>query len=674
LSRNIHAPGIQNSTQFNWCDTALKIRSGLEFTYLYSMMCYRLFSILILSFFLTGFAKLSAQNETSQWYFGGFAGLNHLSFPPAIISNTNLNTAEGMASIADNNGNLLFYTDGSTVWNQQHQVMANGTGLLGNLSSTQSALIAKQPGNSNIYYIFTTPDLYYSVVDMNLAAGMGSVTIKNVFLADSMSEKLTGTNHCNGSDVWIIARKAPAAHFHAFRLSAIGLNPTPVTSTFTSPYVYFQGYMKASPNENKIALGGIIVPTIPASIISAELFDFDNATGVISNPLTLLSATNSGSYFYGCEFSNDGTKLYMSSPSGYGRLYQWDLCAGSNTAIVNSLFTLTPMPTNPWALQLAPDGKIYCSSGSQSNLAVINAPNQIGAACNYSAAALSLGTATCELGLPNFISSYFKRPVINPPFSYNVTNSVSCNLVAFSVGSNSYTSCSASNYAANNVLWDFGDPASGVANNSTVFNPVHVFSGQGSYQVKLLLSFKCRTDTLKQTITILGPIPTLSVSGNFTVCTGQSATINVSGADAYTWSNNATVTTVILSPTITGFYFVTGTNTLSGCSTKNNFALVVSKCIDLDEIDYPLSAKVYPVPADEHVLIQIPEKISSGINDQSMTVTVFNSTGQIVFQENLKIVKSRTNIDTRQLPNGIYYISLNTGNAGLLSTRFLIDR
>lgn len=72
------------------------------------------------------------QNEANNWYFGYNAGLSFSTDPPTPLTNGALVTGEGSAVISDVNGNLLFYTDGSTVWNANHVVMPNGTGLLAN--------------------------------------------------------------------------------------------------------------------------------------------------------------------------------------------------------------------------------------------------------------------------------------------------------------------------------------------------------------------------------------------------------------------------------------------------------------------------------------------------------------------------------------------------------------
>ncbi|MFY8029734.1 MAG: hypothetical protein ACOVPB_11205, partial [Bacteroidia bacterium] len=97
---------------------------------------------------------LRAQGEANIWYFGQNAGLDFNSGSPVPLSNGAINTYEGCASIANSAGALKFYTDGITVWNANHTAMPNGTGLFGDPSATQSAIIVPKPGNPNIYYVF----------------------------------------------------------------------------------------------------------------------------------------------------------------------------------------------------------------------------------------------------------------------------------------------------------------------------------------------------------------------------------------------------------------------------------------------------------------------------------------------------------------------------------------
>ena len=129
-----------------------------------------------------------SQKEGNIWYFGEYAGLDFTSGSPVAITNSAMNKDEGCASICDSAGSLLFYTSGINVWNKNHQLMSNGTGLAGHNSSTPSALIVPNSGNSSLYYIFTTDAFFYpnglkySIVDMSLSSGLGAVTQKNITL------------------------------------------------------------------------------------------------------------------------------------------------------------------------------------------------------------------------------------------------------------------------------------------------------------------------------------------------------------------------------------------------------------------------------------------------------------------------------------------------------------
>ena len=79
--------------------------------------------ILIFSFSL----KVKSQKEVNIWYFGEYAGIDFNSGSPVALTNSAMSQYEGCATISDANGNLLFYTNGMTVWNRNHEVMENGT-------------------------------------------------------------------------------------------------------------------------------------------------------------------------------------------------------------------------------------------------------------------------------------------------------------------------------------------------------------------------------------------------------------------------------------------------------------------------------------------------------------------------------------------------------------------
>ena len=79
--------------------------------------------IIILTFlFFT--SVVFSQQEESNWYFGENSGIKfHPNGSVTALLDGQLNTKEGCATISDGSGNLLFYTDGSTIWNKNHQLI-----------------------------------------------------------------------------------------------------------------------------------------------------------------------------------------------------------------------------------------------------------------------------------------------------------------------------------------------------------------------------------------------------------------------------------------------------------------------------------------------------------------------------------------------------------------------
>jgi hypothetical protein len=87
----------------------------------------------------------NSQTQPEVWYFGQYAGVDFSGLVPAHLTDGMISTLEGCATICDIEGNILFYTNGETVWTKDHAIMPNGTNLHGHFSSTQSACIVKKP-------------------------------------------------------------------------------------------------------------------------------------------------------------------------------------------------------------------------------------------------------------------------------------------------------------------------------------------------------------------------------------------------------------------------------------------------------------------------------------------------------------------------------------------------
>ncbi len=471
-----------------------------------------------LTLLLIFFDFQNSHAQTGQgniWIFGNHAGLSFNTSPPQGFSGGQINNLEGCATISDSNGNLLFYTDGMTIWNKNHQVME--TGLMGHNSSTQSGVIVPHPVSPDTFYVFTIDatqnylqnGLRYTLVDMTLNNGLGDVPAgqKNIPLTPSgvkLAEKITAVRHCNNRDIWVIAHgytRNPSnagKKFYAFLITPAGVDTSAVVSTVgtehkggtNNGYGNSRGYMKASPDGRKIAVAITYdgcnysfpnaTPTwCPNSCGAVEVFDFNYTTGVVSNPVKL---TGNLKGVYGLEFSPNGNVLYASGWSAYGgpnSIWQWNLAAGSASAIQNSMTTIVNLSssTNGFgAMQLASDGKIYITRNNATYLSVINYPDKLGTSCGFSLTGPSVSPNRGRYGLPTFVQSYF-----NPNTGFSYSNNYEDEVTRFLI---------ADSIRIDSVFWKFNDPNASQPDTSTKYNPTFKFSDTGTYNV-LLVIYRC---------------------------------------------------------------------------------------------------------------------------------------------------------------------------------------
>jgi len=406
----------------------------------------------------------SQKKEAANWIFGFRAGLTFKDDGTVEqIDGGSIRAHEGSSCISDAYGNLLFYTNGQSIWDRNHVIMPNsdysqGKGLFGDPSSTQSSIIIPKKGSPNIYYVFTVdephhqnaavyPNLFsgqyanpagnvplddngfnngfnYSIVDLSVIGANGSigdVISRNNHLvtynpSDSeeirykCSEKVTAVSNASGSGYWVMTHFKDK--FYAFEVTASGINSPVVTQI--APLVPVSGYrrnaigaMKFSPNGQKIAVAHQQKGTSTGNITlngGVYLYDFNATTGRVSNAVTVSEGTTP----YGLEFSQEGKKLYVSYEYYYefGGIHQYDLLS-SNIA---SSDVQIGADTNV-GLQLAPNGKIYIAHYLSNVLGVIAHPDADGRDCFYDPYGqfIYLYNMFSSSGFPQFIASDLKR-------------------------------------------------------------------------------------------------------------------------------------------------------------------------------------------------------------------------------------------------------------------------
>ncbi|MCF8373925.1 MAG: T9SS type A sorting domain-containing protein [Bacteroidales bacterium] len=492
--------------------------------------------------YLLSILSIQAQQKIAyNWYFGRNSAItwNLLGSNgyPSLLSDSEMNTVEGVSTVSDSAGNLLFYTDGLRVYNSQHSVMQNGYWLYGTTTTTQSVISIPKPGNETIYYLFTADyqfHLYganYSILDMTLDGGLGGIDslYKNINLIPQCAEKLIGIQHSNGTDYWVLYHEAWTNNFFAYLITEFGLDTIPVISSIGSvhdstSYYAGMGGMKASQQGDRIA-------SVRYDASKLEIFHFDASTGLLSNCISITDTVINK--WYSAEFSPNGRYLYTTGQrwfSGYGNSHyidQWDLNNNDSLSLLNSRQILG-YDSQLGSLQLAVDNMIYVNR-APNYLSCIRQPDLAYPACDLEVNAIyccvNLGDPNLSgLGLPNYIAGQF----LKANFTYLETCRDS--ITYFYIENSQSTAL---------IQWNFNYPSTDPIWNiiSTSDTIEFMYPSPGTYQVMLVEDWATHRDTCIQIITVLTS-PVVDLGSDTSICLGDTLNFDLSFNDTLSSTNN----------------------------------------------------------------------------------------------------------------------------------------
>lgn len=593
-----------------------------------------LFTLICIFFFTI---KVFPQRQADHWYFGHQCGLNFNSGVPNVLHDGHTyEESGGIGTMSDSLGNLLFYSEGDTIFTSQHIPMENGIDFYSGWG-LQSNLIVQWPESDSLYFVFKVPNsqngigLYYNIIDISKDNGYGAVIEKNILLDHAWDalHKVTATLHKNKRDIWVITRKFMEDSYAAFLITPDGINEIPVLS----PAPKVDGIYSVNRGFIKISYDKKYLFSNYWGDKNVEICQFNDITGEIE----FLYNLNIGLNPDDIEFSPDSKFAYISYQFGISTpvtIKQYNMDYVDNP----SLFITTAIDIGTgigYALQLATDGKIYCIDNAgylatpEYFIGVINKPWEIGTACHYDSIAINMYPTSTSMSNPNILMDYLYR------FEFEGL----CAGIPFQFTSNF-------NPIPDSILWLFNDPASGLDNVSYELNPEHSFTSGGIYEVAVDVWYPSGRfeHTSREVEVEYAPSPDLGPDILF--CQGDTITLNA-GNDpgGYLWSTG-TFGQNIFSITVsdTGTYWVNITNS-EGCS-------------QTDTIHVGWFNKAV---FNEDNLIITPA--SCGVNNGSVSGLQIEGTepfGYSWYDGNDNLIS--TDIDIINLSVGNYYLHVTDGN------------
>jgi hypothetical protein len=252
---------------------------------------------------------------------------------------------------------------------------------------------------------------------------------------------------------------------------------------------------------------------------------------------------------YGLCWSPNSQFLYFTIESDYN-VQQFNMNAGSPSAILASLTTVGTPSGQPFGLQLASDNKIYEAIYGNSSLDCISSPNNAGAACNYQSAAVQLYSGTsCAIGVPELVP----LQILNcTQTSINITANQS-----HVCGSDSATICAPGGYVA--YHWS-------VAGSDSCISTTRA----GSYDVIVTDTNGCSATSNQIIISAsTGVTDSITTDKNIFCSTDSTQICALPGFTLYQWSNGVTDTSNCIEANTAGDYYVQVTDS-SGCIAQSN--------------------------------------------------------------------------------------------------------
>ncbi|MBK8499437.1 MAG: PKD domain-containing protein [Flavobacteriales bacterium] len=594
-------------------------------------------------------AGLLVSAQGTIWHFGDGAGLDFSSGAPVAIGGGASYSLDNSTTVTDNAGSLLFYSNGESVWDATHNVMPNGSGLLGDLDAGQCALAVHRPG-TDIFYLFTVDNwngvngLRYSVVDMDLNGGLGDVTLKNQMLHTPSTERLEAVRHPSDGSWWLISHDWGNSDFRAYHINTNGLNTAPVISSVGSSHsgnsYDSAGQLSASPDGTMLCCGIYTQNKF-------QVFDFDATTGIVSNARNLTGYTNA----WGCAFSPSSQRLYLTKWYD-NEVWQVDLSAGSWSQVQGSavLVGTTSANYSGWQagyLQLAPDNKVYMATFGENSIARIASPDALGVACGFTDAAVGLGAGICKAGLCRTATS---------------------DVCALSVALPILSGCAWSPLQIQALVngipmswsWDFGDGTT-----STLPAPLmHTYFAQGVYIVTVSVSDasgNCVDNA--QAAALVGAPETAGADTSITLCAsdpplnlfallspyadGNGSWLDQAGAAVPSSFDPMIQSSTILVYAIYGVHSGPDTATVS---------ITVEECNAIGESADPAHMVLFPNPCDDQVTIVLPS------DSRDWSIAILDTHGR-----NIRAISSRGNhvveFDLEGISAGAYVMRF-TSSAG----------
>ena len=556
---------------------------------------------------------LTATGATSYtWNPGALTGSNVVISPTVNTTYTVIGSNSGCTSTQT----IAITVNGSPTITASASPANICSGQTATLSGTGATSYTWNPGalSGSSATVNPTSTTTYTLIGSNGLCTSTTTVNLTVTPNPTVSAISTPTAICTGASATLSASGATS---YTWNPGAISGSTTVVTPTATTIYSV-TGNNGTCSNTQTISLTVIPNPTLTISATSSSICAGQTATltangattytwnpGVLTGSFAIVSPTATAIYTVtgtngSCSTSQTISLVVNPNPTITATASPGSICAGgSSTLTASGGLTYTWQPgasnSNPYVVtpgasttySVRGDNAFGCASTTTVNLTVNSNPTVVATAspasiCSGTSTTLTAIGATSYTWNPGTLtgSNVVVSPTTTTTYSVIGDNSgcTSTQTVTVTVftGPTILATASKTNICIGDTVTLTGSGASTYTWNpgNITSNPIIVTpTATTIYTVTGSNGICSSTATISITA---NPTPTLFATSNPTaICVGSSATLTAFGATNYTWTpGGSTSSTIVVSPTVTTTYTVTGANSI--CLSTKTLTLTVS--------------------------------------------------------------------------------------------------
>jgi gliding motility-associated-like protein len=438
--------------------------------------------------------------KANNWILGNNAGISFSNNAPITASsNTNFpnhNFVNGTSTVSDNDGNLMLYADGNTIYSKNGNVIQ---AIANSKATLQNIAIMNCIGSARYFQaiVATTQNIIIYTIDINANSGNGAIintqdlppSSGNFALVKNPNNTAYNMAYISADNknilVYEIGKKASAVLKKTTAIDNIGNSVSPI--------------LKFNPFGTKLSIASE----------EASLYNFNAYTGEISLEIKLKLDCN---LYTSTEFASDGSKLYFTgNTASESKLYQIDLydkAGDNNTYRSNSISSPLSKPFG--ALQFAPNNKIYIARQGLNYISAIDNPSSWPLANNFVEKSIDLQSGVSGRGLPNFPADYFL-----PPSNPSIFASDVCfpDFVKFQIG----TDLHLYPFAKLNISINTGETGTALINAGKNIETTFKYKEYGKYKIQAKLTTACNVINVSYNELKVVPQPKLDIK-NIAIC------------------------------------------------------------------------------------------------------------------------------------------------------------